>query len=227
MDYTIKTLLTREEVEKRIKELAKEIEKDYCGKDLLVIGLLKGSIMFMSDLIKEMDLPVMIDFMSVSSYSGTTSTGVINVLKDKDFDVIAGTATAGIPWASFIAYELNKPLCYIRAEKKEHGRGKQIEGAECNGKKLILIEDLISTGGSSIKAFEAAKAEGAIGLEIISIFTYEFEKAYKNFEEAGIKFSSLSNFSSLMEIAKDEKYITEEELSKALEWNKNPDAWGK
>lgn len=87
MDYTIKTLLTREEVEKRIKELAKEIEKDYCGKDLLVIGLLKGSIMFMSDLIKEIDLPVMIDFMSVSSYSGTTSTGVINVLKDTDISV--------------------------------------------------------------------------------------------------------------------------------------------
>lgn len=87
MDYTIKTLLTREEVEKRIKELAKEIEKDYCGKDLLVIGLLKGSIMFMSDLIKEMNLPVMIDFMSVSSYSGTTSTGVINVLKDTDISV--------------------------------------------------------------------------------------------------------------------------------------------
>lgn len=87
MDYTIKTLLTREEVEKRIKELAKEIEKDYCGKDFLVIGLLKGSIMFMSDLIKEMDLPVMIDFMSVSSYSGTTSTGVINVLKDTDISV--------------------------------------------------------------------------------------------------------------------------------------------
>lgn len=87
MDYTIKTLLTREEVEKRIKELAKEIEKDYCGKDLLVIGLLKGSIMFMSDLIKEMDLPVMIDFMSVSSYSGTISTGVINVLKDTDISV--------------------------------------------------------------------------------------------------------------------------------------------
>lgn len=87
MDYTIKTLLTREEVEKRIKELAKEIEKDYCGKDLLVIGLLKGSIMFMSDLIKEMDLPVMIDFMNVSSYSGTTSTGVINVLKDTDISV--------------------------------------------------------------------------------------------------------------------------------------------
>lgn len=87
MEYTIKTLLTREEVEKRVKELAKEIEKDYQGKDLLVIGLLKGSVIFMSDLIKEIDLPLVIDFMSVSSYSGTTSTGVINILKDTDIDV--------------------------------------------------------------------------------------------------------------------------------------------
>ena len=87
MDYTIKTLLTREEVEKRIKELAKEIEKDYRGKELLIIGLLKGSIMFMSDLIKEMDLPIIIDFMSVSSYSGTMSTGVINISKDTDISV--------------------------------------------------------------------------------------------------------------------------------------------
>ncbi|WP_295160826.1 orotidine-5'-phosphate decarboxylase [uncultured Brachyspira sp.] len=151
----------------------------------------------------------------------------INILKCKDFDCIAGTATAGIPWASFIAYELNKPLCYIRAEKKEHGRGRQIEGAECCGKKLILIEDLISTGTSSIKAFNAAVNEGAIGLEIIAIFSYEFEKAYKNFEEAKIRFSSLSNFSSLMDTAKEENYITEDELKKALEWNKNPDIWGK
>ncbi|WP_410208596.1 hypoxanthine phosphoribosyltransferase [Fusobacterium sp.] len=87
MDYTIKTLLTRETVENRIKELAKEIEKDYKGKELLVIGLLKGSVVFMTDLIKEMDLPLVIDFMSVSSYSGTTSTGVIKILKDTDIDV--------------------------------------------------------------------------------------------------------------------------------------------
>ncbi|WP_291259007.1 hypoxanthine phosphoribosyltransferase [Fusobacterium sp.] len=87
MDYTIKTLLTREEVERRIKELAKEIEKDYQGKELVVIGLLKGSIVFMSDLIKEINLPLAIDFMSVSSYSGTTSTGVIKISKDITIDV--------------------------------------------------------------------------------------------------------------------------------------------
>lgn len=149
----------------------------------------------------------------------------IDILKNKDFDIIAGTATAGIPWASFIANELNKPLCYIRAEKKGHGKGKQIEGAECNGKKLILIEDLISTGSSSIKAFEAAKEEGAIVLEIISIFSYEFKKADKNFENAKIKFSSLSNFSTLIKIAKDKKFISEEDFKTAIEWNKNPEEW--
>ncbi len=151
----------------------------------------------------------------------------IDILKNKDFDIIAGTATAGIPWASFIANELDKPLCYIRAEKKEHGKGKQIEGAECKGKKLILIEDLISTGLSSIKAFEAAKEEGAIGLEIISIFSYEFEKASKNFENAKIKFSSLSDFSTLIKIAKDKKFISEGDFQIAVEWNKNPEEWQK
>lgn len=87
MEYTIKTLLTREEVERRIKELAKEIEKDYQGKDLLVVGLLKGSVVFMTDLIKEIELPLEIDFMSASSYSGTESTGIINISKDLDIDV--------------------------------------------------------------------------------------------------------------------------------------------
>lgn len=87
MEYTIKTLLKREEIEERIKELAKEIEKDYQNKTPLVIGLLKGSVVFMTDLIKEINLPLEIDFMSVSSYSGTESTGVINVSKDTDIDV--------------------------------------------------------------------------------------------------------------------------------------------
>lgn len=160
-------------------------------------------------------------------YRKTIVDAFVDILKNKDFDIVGGTATAGIPWASFIAYELNKPLCYIRAEKKEHGKGKQIEGAECKDKKLILIEDLISTGSSSIKAFEAAKEDGAIGLEIISIFSYEFEKANKNFEDAKIKFSSLSNFSTLMKIAKDKKFISEEDFNIAIEWNKNPDKWQK
>lgn len=87
MDYTIKTLLTREQIESRIKELAKEIQKDYQGKELYVLGLLKGSVVFMTDLIKEIDLPLVIDFMSVSSYSGHTTTGVVKILKDVDINM--------------------------------------------------------------------------------------------------------------------------------------------
>lgn len=87
MDYTIKTLLTREQIESRIKELAKEIQKDYEGKELYVLGLLKGSVVFMTDLIKEIDLPLVIDFMSVSSYSGHTTTGVVKILKDVDINM--------------------------------------------------------------------------------------------------------------------------------------------
>ena len=90
MDYTIKTLIPREAVEKRIKELASEIERDYKGREVIVLGLLKGSVIFMSDLIKEIDIPLVIDFMSVSSYgNGTDSTGIVKILKDTDFDLKA------------------------------------------------------------------------------------------------------------------------------------------
>lgn len=88
MDYTIETLIPREAVEKRIKELASEIERDYKGREVIVLGLLKGSVIFMSDLIKEIDIPLVIDFMSVSSYgNGTDSTGIVKILKDTDFDL--------------------------------------------------------------------------------------------------------------------------------------------
>ncbi|MGL4896988.1 MAG: orotate phosphoribosyltransferase, partial [Cetobacterium sp.] len=96
----------------------------------------------------------------------------IEVLKEKDFDIVAGTATAGIPWAAFIAQEMNVPMAYIRGEKKAHGAGRQIEGAEFEGKKVIIIEDLISTGGSSIKAVAAAREAGAIDVEVLAIFSY-------------------------------------------------------
>lgn len=147
-------------------------------------------------------------------------------LKDKNFDVIAGTATAGIPWAAFIAWEMKKPMSYIRAEKKEHGAGKQIEGANLNGKKVIIIEDLISTGGSSIKAVEAAYAAGATEVEVIAIFSYEFEKAFTNFAAQNIKWESLSNFSALIELSKEKKYLTTEEAEIAARWNKSPNTWG-
>ena len=151
----------------------------------------------------------------------------VKKLSEKDFDIVAGTATAGIPWAAFIAMEMNKPMSYIRGEKKKHGAGKQIEGADVKDKKVVVIEDLISTGGSSIKAVEAALNEGAKSVEVVSIFSYEFDKAYKNFEEKGIKWESLSNFTALLELAREEKYLTEEEANIAALWNKDTESWGR
>ena len=151
----------------------------------------------------------------------------VKKLSEKDFDVVAGTATAGIPWAAFIAWEMNKPMSYIRGEKKAHGAGRQIEGADFTGKKVIVIEDLISTGGSSIKAVEAARNEGAASVEVVSIFSYEFDKAFKNFADNNIPWESLSNFSALLELGREEKYLTEEEAEIASSWNKNTDTWGR
>lgn len=151
----------------------------------------------------------------------------VKKLSEMDFDVVAGTATAGIPWAAFIAMAMNKPMSYIRGEKKKHGAGKQIEGADFEGKKVIVIEDLISTGGSCIKAVEAARNEGAKEVEVMAIFSYEFDKAYENFKKENIKWQTLSNFSALLELAKEEKYLTEDEAKIAAEWNKNTDTWGR
>ncbi|MDN5305244.1 MAG: orotidine-5-phosphate decarboxylase [Fusobacteriaceae bacterium] len=151
----------------------------------------------------------------------------IDLLKDKEFDIVAGTATAGIPWAAFIADRINKPMAYIRSKKKAHGAGKQIEGAEVKGKKVIVIEDLISTGGSCITAVEACKAEGASEVEVLAIFSYEFKKAFDNFEKIDTEFATITNFSTLLEVAKDDKFITEEELNIAKSWNTEPENWGK
>lgn len=151
----------------------------------------------------------------------------VKKLSEMDFDVVAGTATAGIPWAAFIAMAMNKPMSYIRGEKKKHGAGRQIEGSDFEGKKVIVIEDLISTGGSCIKAVEAARNEGAKEVEVMAIFSYEFDKAYENFEKENIKWQTLSNFSALLELAKEEKYLTEDEAKIAAEWNKNTDTWGR
>lgn len=151
--------------------------------------------------------------------------GFIESLRNKKFDVIAGTATAGIPWAAFIAERLNIPMAYIRSAKKAHGAGNQIEGADFKEKKIIVIEDLISTGGSSIKAVEAAKEAGAKDVEVIAIFSYEFPKAKENFKNANINFETLSNFTTLIKVATEKNYLSLKEQEIALKWNNSPDTW--
>lgn len=145
---------------------------------------------------------------------------------DSDVDVIVGVATAGIPWASFIADRMKKPLAYVRNKPKDHGAGKQIEGSEVKGKKVVVIEDLITTGKSSLIAVDVLQKEGVADMEVKSIFTYGFDAAKENYDKFNCKFSSLSNFNVLINLLKNTDYLTKEEAEIALEWSKSPNTWG-
>ncbi|MFW5991166.1 MAG: orotate phosphoribosyltransferase [Candidatus Nanoarchaeia archaeon] len=150
--------------------------------------------------------------------------GFIDILKELEFDILGGTSTAGIQWAAWIAEKLEKPMCYIRGSAKKHGKGKQIEGAPVDGKKVVVIEDLISTGGSSFEAVEAVEANGGKVSDIVAIFTYELRPAKEKFQDYNV--STLTDFSTLAEVAKEEGYIDQNQLESAKEWNKNPKEWG-
>lgn len=142
-------------------------------------------------------------------------------------DVIAGTATAGIPHAAFIAEELDLPMIYVRSEPKKHGKGKQIEGPLAPGKKVVMIEDLISTAGSCLKAAKAVEEAGSEVIAIAAIFTYELAAAQRNLEAANIPLLTLTNYSTLLEVAAEDGYVKEAELETLREWNKDPENWNK
>jgi orotidine-5'-phosphate decarboxylase len=141
-------------------------------------------------------------------------------------DFIGGTATAAIPWAAFLAYELDIPMIYIRPEKKEHGGGKQVEGDLPPGKRVLIVEDLISTGGSSVNAARAVQAEcQGVVTDIFAIVTWELEEAKKQFTDAGLKLSTLTNFSNVIGLALERKVISQKEWEKILEFKKSPRNW--
>lgn len=143
-------------------------------------------------------------------------------------DVIAGTATAAIPWAAFLAYELNLPMIYVRPEKKDHGAGKMIEGSLEPRQHVLLIEDLISTGGSSIKAVEAIREEGdAIVDDVFAIVSWELPNALPAFEAAGVNLHTVTDYSHLIRKAKDEGVISSDLLEVVLEFKDDPQNWGK
>ncbi|MEK6854129.1 MAG: orotate phosphoribosyltransferase, partial [Nanoarchaeota archaeon] len=116
-------------------------------------------------------------------------------------DVIAGIATASIPWAALVAENIKKPMIYIRKEQKDHGRENLIEGGLEPGQKVLVIEDLVSTGGTSLASVAAARKEGAVVESCLAIFTYEMEIAKKGFEEANCQLLTLSNFTILVKVA--------------------------
>ncbi|MBC1776849.1 orotate phosphoribosyltransferase [Listeria seeligeri] len=144
-----------------------------------------------------------------------------------DVDVIAGTATAGIPHAAWGSDLLDLPMVYVRSKAKEHGKGNQIEGPISKGQKVVVIEDLISTGGSSLKAVEALEEAGAEVLGIAAIFTYGLEKGNKLLAEADTKLVTLTNYDELIEVALTKNYVSKEDMQTLKEWKQNPEAWGK
>ncbi|HZG16748.1 MAG TPA: orotate phosphoribosyltransferase [Candidatus Bathyarchaeia archaeon] len=139
-----------------------------------------------------------------------------------DAEVIAGTATAGIPHAAWVADLLNLPMIYVRDKAKAHGRQNQIEGKLGQGQKVVVIEDLISTGGSSLKAAQAVQAEGGNVLGVAAIFSYQFQAAEDLFTGAGVPFSTLSNYTALLGVAREQGIIDEAKEQLLSEWRKAP-----
>jgi orotate phosphoribosyltransferase len=142
-----------------------------------------------------------------------------------DVQAIAGVATAGIAQGALVADLLNLPFLYVRPEPKKHGMGNQIEGRVEAGQKVVLIEDLISTGGSSLKAVDALREAGAQVLGMAAIFTYGFALATENFANKQVKLICLSNYEALLPKAIEMGYVSDSQLSALAEWRKNPSTW--
>lgn len=142
-----------------------------------------------------------------------------------EVDIIAGVATAGIPQGALVAEALGLPFIYVRSSAKEHGMGNQIEGVIQPGASVALIEDLISTGGSSLKAAEAVKAAGMQVRAIVSVFTYGFPQAEANFKSAKVDSYSLTDYTTLLQVAQENNYIAESDLQKLNAWRETPESW--
>ena len=141
-------------------------------------------------------------------------------------DVIAGVATGAIAQGVLVAQELGLPFVYVRSSHKEHGLTNQIEGVIQSGQSVVVVEDLVSTGKSSLAAVEALRAEGCTVKGMVAIFTYDMEIAKKNFEEAKCKLVTLSNYDTLIRKAAESNYISDTDIHSLVKWRENPKIWG-
>jgi orotate phosphoribosyltransferase len=167
--------------------------------------------------------------MSYPSIRNMIAEGFADIIREHfpDTEVIAGTATAGIPHAAWVADKLNLPMIYIRDKAKGHGKQNQIEGLLKAGQKVTVIEDLISTGGSSLKAALAVREAGGDVQSVLAIFTYEFDQAAQAFAGNGIPLQTLTRYSSLVETAAKEGFIRDKDIANLQAWRENPQAYGK
>ena len=150
--------------------------------------------------------------------------GLVQIIKENypEAEILMGTSTAGIPHAAITADKMNIPMGYVRGSSKDHGRKNQIEGKLEKGQKVVVIEDLISTGGSVIDVVNVLREAGAEVLGIASIFTYNMQKSKDRLEEANVKNISLSDFDILVEVAAEEGYIKQEDIQRLIKFRNNP-----
>jgi orotate phosphoribosyltransferase len=144
-----------------------------------------------------------------------------------EVEVIAGVATGAIAHGYLVAHILGKPFCYVRPKPKDHGTGSQIEGLLGEGAKVVIVEDLISTGMSSLAAKNALVNAGADVLGMVAIFSYNFNQARKAFEDSNVELTTLSNYDTLIEVATEIGYVKESEKAVLKEWRISPSTWGK
>ena len=142
-----------------------------------------------------------------------------------DVDVITGTATAGIPHAAWVAGALDKPMAYVRSKPKSYGMGNQIEGGVAKGESTIVIEDLVSTGGSSLSVIDALQFVGANVTALVSIFTYGFDVSLSKLEKVNVPLFTLTDYTTLVDVAVEKGFVTSEDLEHLSSWRNNPDIW--
>lgn len=143
-----------------------------------------------------------------------------------DVEVIAGVATGAIAHGYLVAHLLGKPFVYVRPKPKDHGTGSQIEGILESGAKVVVVEDLISTGKSSLAAVDALSKAGADVLGMVAIFSYNFNHARKAFEDANVELTTLSNYDALISVANEIGYVRDEDIEVLREWRYSPSTWG-
>jgi len=142
-----------------------------------------------------------------------------------DAELLAGVATAGIAWGAMAADQLKLPYIYVRPKPKEHGLGNQIEGYYTAGQKVVVVEDLISTGKSSLQVVDVIKAAGMEVMGMVSIFTYGFPVAAEAFEKAGVPYISLTNYGTLIELAVEKGIVSPGQQDILMNWRKDPASW--
>lgn len=140
-------------------------------------------------------------------------------------DIIAGVATGGIPQGALVAQELGLPFCYVRSEAKSHGLNNQVEGIVTQGASVVVIEDLVSTGKSSLAAVDALREKGAMVKGMMAIFTYGLDVAAEAFKKAECDLVTISNYNALIQKAAEENYVSDDQMQSLLEWRKSPQAW--